>query len=42
MHLPLRLATGTGERFQEKKSILWLTENVLPPIPAAHEVIDRA
>jgi hypothetical protein len=42
VHLPLRLATGGGERFQEKKPILRLPKNLLPPIPAAHEVIDRA
>ena len=36
VRLPLRFATGTGERFEEENSILWLTENVLPPIPAAH------
>ena len=42
IHLPLRVTTGARDRFQEQNPICRLKTNVLPTIPEAHHVIDRA
>ncbi len=41
MDLPTGLLTGFGERFQEVLKVHVIVEDVLPPIPTAHQVVNR-
>ena len=41
MHLPIGLATGLSQGFQEESPVRIVTEDGLPPVAAIQEVIDR-